>query len=72
MKDKCFIKGWIVAKSGVMPKHLKGTDVHHAAMGWEEQGLIVDWLDGNVNNPEMSQALFNMWDHYDHETGAEL
>ena len=70
--DKAFRTGWSVVKSHDMPEHLEGTDVHHAAMEWEEHGLIVDWLDGNVNNPKMTLALFNMWDHYDEETGDEL
>lgn len=75
--DECFLKAWNVVKNsgwfvGEVPENLEGSDVHQAAFMWVDNGLVVDWNDGNVNNQEMSQALFNMWDHYDYETGEKF
>jgi hypothetical protein len=57
---------------GTLASHLIDTPLHHAGLEQIARGLDVDWLDGNVNNPMMSMALWNLYDYYDSDTGQPL
>lgn len=54
---------------GVLPPHLHDTPLHDEGLEQLYRGMTVDWDDGNVNNPEMRIALYNLYDYYDSETG---
>ena len=57
---------------GRLPPHLHDTPLHDEGLDQIARGMVVDWNDGNVNHPDMSQALYNLYDHYDSETGQPI
>ena len=70
-----FDKAWGVVKGDEhrkLPSHLHDTPLHEEGLEQLSRGMTVDWGDGNVNHPDMSQALYNLYDHYDMDTGLPL
>ena len=57
---------------GKLPPRLHGTPLHEEGVQQLYRGLSVNWNDGAVNHPDMSIALYNLYDHYDGETGERL
>lgn len=55
-----------------IPSHLHDTPLHEEGLHQLSRGMTVDWGDGNVNHPDMSIALYNLYDHYDMETGQPI
>jgi len=54
---------------GDLSPHLYETPLHEAIASAIGQGQDVDLNDGSVNHPESSMATYNLWDHFDEETG---
>ena len=57
---------------GVLPPHLHDTPLHDEGLEQLYRGMTVDWHDGNLNNPDMSMAIYNLYDYYDSDTGQEI
>jgi len=56
---------------GTLPPHLHDTPLHEEGKEQMFGGLSVDWEDGNVKG-EMSMPLYNLYDHYDRDTGQPI
>lgn len=50
----------------------KSTPLQEEIEDQKELGMEVDVETGDVHNPDMSQALYNLYDYYDQDTGEKI